>query len=149
MELTRSLGSLVKMAIRLQDGRSGVRFPVREINFSSLQNVQTGSGAHTASQSLGTGALSVGVIRTGLHLVSKLGVSEDTHPLPLHVIMAWTGMTSPLNLLWTNQNGIQRHLCLVYGRPCVRVPSSKQLDILTIFNILTNNCKQQNIQVEA
>jgi hypothetical protein len=37
MELIRSLDSLVKMAIRLQAGRSGVRFPVRERNFSFLE----------------------------------------------------------------------------------------------------------------
>jgi len=47
MELIRSPDSLVKVAIRLQAGRSGVRFPVRERKF--LQNVQTGSGVHTAS----------------------------------------------------------------------------------------------------
>jgi hypothetical protein len=32
-----------------------------------------------------------GVIRTGFHLVSKLRMSGDTHLLPLHAVVAWTG----------------------------------------------------------
>ena len=42
------------MATRVQALRSGVRIPVREIDFSLLQKAQTGSEAHKASYSMGT-----------------------------------------------------------------------------------------------
>jgi hypothetical protein len=42
-----------------------VRFPAGAGNFSLRHRVQTGSGAHSASYAVGTGALSLGVKRSG------------------------------------------------------------------------------------
>ena len=43
----------VGTAIKLRDGRSGIRIMRRKIYFYLLQNVQTGSRAHPASYSMG------------------------------------------------------------------------------------------------
>jgi hypothetical protein len=48
-------GGVVGVATRLRAGRSGFRISVKETDFSLLQNVQTGSGAHSPSYSMGTG----------------------------------------------------------------------------------------------
>jgi hypothetical protein len=53
MDNTGSQSSLVGIVTRLRAGRSGVRIPVEARDFSLLQNVQTGSGAHPASYSVG------------------------------------------------------------------------------------------------
>jgi hypothetical protein len=45
----------------LRAGRSGVRNPVGTRRFSPLHSVETGSGAHLALHSIGTGALAPGV----------------------------------------------------------------------------------------
>ena len=47
--------TIVDTVMRLQAGRSGVQIRVRPRDFSHLQNVQTGSGAHTAPYSVRTG----------------------------------------------------------------------------------------------
>ena len=44
-------------------GRCGVRVPARARDFTVLQNVQTGPGAHLATCSKGTGLTSPGVKR--------------------------------------------------------------------------------------
>jgi len=44
------------MATWLWSARFGVRIPARAINLSTLQNAQAGSGAHTASYSMGNGS---------------------------------------------------------------------------------------------
>jgi len=53
----QSQSNIVGMATQLWDGRSGVRNPVaaRDFFFLFSKNVQTGSGAHPASNSMGTG----------------------------------------------------------------------------------------------
>jgi len=43
------------MATQLWDGRSGVQNPVAARDFIFLKNVQTGSGVHLASNSMGSG----------------------------------------------------------------------------------------------
>jgi hypothetical protein len=47
----------VDTATVLQAGRNGVRILAGARDFSLLRNMQTGSGAHPASYSMGTGAL--------------------------------------------------------------------------------------------
>jgi hypothetical protein len=49
----------------LRPGRSGVRIPVAGSDFSLLQNIQSGSGAHPASCSVGTGCFLQVAKRTG------------------------------------------------------------------------------------
>ena len=56
--MLRSWDSSASIATRLRAGRSGVRIPAEARDFSPLQNVGSGSGAHTASYSLGTSVLS-------------------------------------------------------------------------------------------
>jgi len=58
MEHYWSRGSVVGLATRLQAGRPGIRIPVGLRDFSLLQNVQAGPGAHLASYSVGTGVIS-------------------------------------------------------------------------------------------
>jgi len=77
-------------------GRAGNRIVVGARDFSVL-NFQTGSGAHPASCSVGTGVLlwvlaffarvkGLGREVNHLHLVPRLSVSEDVPALPcLHV----------------------------------------------------------------
>ena len=48
----RSRASVVSIVARLRTGRAGVRFLVEAIDFSLLQNIGTGCGAHTASYSM-------------------------------------------------------------------------------------------------
>jgi len=91
MELIRSLGSLVKMAIR----PTGWMFPcsipgMGKKFFFSSKRPDWLWGPHSFLL-IGYWGSFRGVIRTGLHLVSKLGVSGDTQLLPLHAVMAWTG----------------------------------------------------------
>ena len=67
--------SSVSTVTRLQTRRpksSGVRIPEKARDFSLLQNVQTGSGAHPASYSLGTGVLHrVKAVRTWCRQVTS------------------------------------------------------------------------------
>lgn len=50
---------------QLRAGRSGVRIQAGATTFSLLRNVQTGSGAHSSSYSIGTGVFAPGVKRPG------------------------------------------------------------------------------------
>ena len=50
---------------RLRPGQSGVQIPARTKYMPLPQNVQTVSGAHPASSSVGTGSFSLGVKRPG------------------------------------------------------------------------------------
>ena len=54
--------SLVGMATRLRVVRPGFRIPVEAKDFSVIQNVQTGSGAHPAFYTMGTGVISQGKV---------------------------------------------------------------------------------------
>ena len=56
----RSRDKVVGIATRLRAGGFRVRILVRSKDFSLLQNVQTGSGAHPASSSVCSGVLSRG-----------------------------------------------------------------------------------------
>ena len=56
----RSSNASVGIETRLRAGRSRFQIVVGATDFSLLQNIQTGAGAHTASYSLGTGVLSRG-----------------------------------------------------------------------------------------
>jgi hypothetical protein len=60
----------------LDDRAIGVRFPAGAKDFSSILYVQTGSGAHPASCTMGTG----GSFPRGLKRCR--GVTLTTHPLP-------------------------------------------------------------------
>jgi hypothetical protein len=74
-----------------------MHIPVRERDFSLLQNVQTGFGAHSAYYSMGTRVLSRRLsgrsvkITTHLHLVTKSRISGAIPLLPLYAFMAWRG----------------------------------------------------------
>jgi hypothetical protein len=74
--------------LRARRPRVRVRFPIGESDFSVLHNVQTGSGAHPASYTAGTGAVSPGIKRQGReadHSVpsrSKIKNSGAIPPLP-------------------------------------------------------------------
>jgi hypothetical protein len=82
----------VSLVTRLQAEQSGVWFLARERYFSSVQNVQTNTGTHLASCSVGT----------GVHSLESEWVGRATSPHPLvgrlmtaaivllYAIMAWT-----------------------------------------------------------
>jgi hypothetical protein len=57
--------SSVGIVTRLDEQGVGVRFPVGANVFSILRNVQTGSGAHSASCVMGTGGSFSGSKATG------------------------------------------------------------------------------------
>ena len=69
------------IAMKLRDGRSGVRVSVGASDFFFLQNVQTGSVVHSAPDSRGTGALFGGQrgrsvkLSSHLHTAPRLGIS--------------------------------------------------------------------------
>jgi len=69
-------------------------------NFFLLQNIQTGSGAHPASYSLGTGLPFWGLSAQGMmlttrfHLAPRLRISGAI-PLILCIFMVWTGPPYP------------------------------------------------------
>ena len=56
---------MVGTVTSLRTARSGLPFPLWSRDLSVLQNIQTGSGAHAASYSRGTGFLSSEVNRPG------------------------------------------------------------------------------------
>jgi hypothetical protein len=78
----------------LRAGRSGVRVPAGAGNFTLLHRLQTGSGAHTASYSVGTTNSFPGVKRPGreatthLHLVPMSRMCGATPPIPKYAFMA-------------------------------------------------------------
>ena len=92
-------GSVVGIMTVLLAERSGARIPVGERDFSVLRNVQTGSGTHPASCSVGTEVHFQGQSGRGvqliihLHIVPRLGMNENVPLLPLYV---WTGKTFSL-----------------------------------------------------
>jgi glutamine synthetase type III len=72
--------------------------------YSLFQNFQTGSGAHTASFSMGTDIRSRGYsgrsmkVSSHIHLVPKLSVNGATPLLLPYAFMAWKGTPLPLPL---------------------------------------------------
>jgi hypothetical protein len=99
----RGARSWVGIATRLQAEGPGVWIP-EGARYFFLQNVQTDSGTHSSSYSIGTGVLSRvcsgrGVKLTHLHLLPRLRICGSTGipRLPLCAFMAWTVKTS---LLW-------------------------------------------------
>jgi hypothetical protein len=88
----------------LEDQAIEVRSPARAKDFSSNLCIQTGTGVHPVSYTMGTGVLSQGVRR-------GLGVTLTTHPLTTHVNMRTTdlvginGITRVL-LVYTCQQGV-------------------------------------------
>jgi hypothetical protein len=78
------------------DWTAGVRSPTEAEDFSSNLCVQTGSGAHPASYTMGTGALSPGVKR-------GRGVMLTTHPLLVPTLIKSRSYTSchPNAPLWS------------------------------------------------
>jgi hypothetical protein len=80
------------------DWTTGVRSPTGAEDFSSTLCVQTGSGAHPASCTMGTGVLSPGVKRgrgvmliTHPHLVPRLSMSRSYASSPPCASMACSG----------------------------------------------------------
>jgi len=73
--------------------------PGRDKVFSLLQNIQTGSGAHSASISRVLGVLSLGVKQPGCEVTSRFHVilrprmSVATPLLLLYILMVWTVTT--------------------------------------------------------
>jgi len=72
-------------------------------DLSVLRNIQTGSGIHPASCSVGTGGFSTGVKRlmsaVKWSTPSSTKVKNGVLPLlPLYAFMAWTGTTVVFNV---------------------------------------------------
>jgi hypothetical protein len=88
---------MIHVATRSQAGRSGVRVPIGARKFSLLQKVQTASGTHTASYSMGSMVnfqekSGQGVtFTTDLNVVPGLRMSGAIPLLPLYAFMARTG----------------------------------------------------------
>jgi len=77
--------------------RSEFRIPSMNKRFFSSKTVQTGSGAHRASYSVGNGVTSRGMkLTTHLHLVLRLRMSGAAPLLPVYTFMAWTGTVLPI-----------------------------------------------------
>lgn len=85
-------GSVIGIATTL---RSGLRVPVGAVDFSFLQNVKTGCGAHPTCCSMGSGVLSRGV-------KSLLGVNNSP-PSAVEVKNGWGIILHPLCafVVWT------------------------------------------------
>ena len=87
---------------QLLSGRFGFRIPAKARHLSFLQNVQTGSGAQTTSQNMGTAVLARGysgcgvILVTHFHLAPRLRMSGAIGLTPLHAFKAWTGTALPL-----------------------------------------------------
>jgi len=81
-----------------------VNRPLEARDVCHLQNVETGSGAHPAFHSVGTGAVfhrlsGQGVkLTTHHHLALRLIMSGAIPFFPLYAFMAWTEETLPLPL---------------------------------------------------
>jgi hypothetical protein len=74
---------------------AGVRFPTGGKRFSLLSNFETGSEAHSSSYSVGTGAFSLGVKRSGLeadHLPPSTEVINGDAVLALPHTCSWRGV---------------------------------------------------------
>jgi hypothetical protein len=77
-------------------------------NFSLHHRVQNGSGAHSASCPMGTGALSLGVkLTTHLHLVPRSRVGGAIPPLPQYIFMAWCLVKHRNNFTFTLPHIVQ------------------------------------------
>ena len=92
--------SLIRTETRLCTGKSRASIAAVTKDFSLHQNVQTSSGAHSASCSVGTEVLSQessgqGVrLTTHLHLVQRLRTSGAVSPhLALYAAMVWRRKT--------------------------------------------------------
>jgi hypothetical protein len=89
------------IATRLWYGQTGVRKPVKEGEVSLLQNVQTNSGDHPASYSMGTGFFPEGksgqgvMSTTHFHLTPRFRQCSDTST-SLFACVAWSGTILPL-----------------------------------------------------
>jgi hypothetical protein len=83
----------IAIGYELDDPGSRVRFPAGVGNFSLHHRIQTGSGAHPASYSKGTGDLSLGVKRPGRE-------ADHSPPSSAEVKNAWNcTSTPPIRLL--------------------------------------------------
>ena len=103
-----SVGSTYFIVTRLQTGRSGIRISASAGDFCLLENVQTGSGAHPASCSVGTVAVCPEVKRPGrevsgsprlaihLRLLPRLRICGTGRLLVLYAFMPRVGKTPPL-----------------------------------------------------
>jgi hypothetical protein len=83
--------SKVSIVIKLQAVRSGIQIMDRTTEFSVFHNVQTGSGAHAASSSMGTVILPWGYRAwdTHLHPGLRLRMSGATPLFPLLHMPSW------------------------------------------------------------
>jgi hypothetical protein len=91
----------------LVDRAIGVRFPAKAEDFSSSLCVQTGSGAHPASCTMGTGGPFPGekrgrgvMLTTHPHLVPRSWMSRSYTPLPSSASMACRGTALPSTLIF-------------------------------------------------
>lgn len=83
---------------RPQVGRSGVWIPVRTRDFLLLQTVQTGSGVHPSSYSMGTGVFSRGAQQPGREV--------DSPPSSTKIMNEWSyeyTSNSPMCLDWMDR----------------------------------------------
>ena len=89
-------GSVVGIVTVLLTGRFGARIPVGVRDFPLLRNVQTGSGTHTASYSVGTYVLLRG--QSGLGCVVKYSRESSAE-----VRNEWSYTSSPPICVWTGK----------------------------------------------
>jgi hypothetical protein len=114
----------------------GVRFPAGAGNFSFHHLcVQTSSGAHQASYSMGTGSLSLGVKWPGREAdhsppsSAELKMRGDIPPLLQYVSMVWClvkhrdNFTFYLYQIWGMHATIQFRICCLHVA-CYKRPSS-------------------------
>jgi hypothetical protein len=115
---------------RIQAGGSGVRIPVGTRDFALLQKVQTDSGAHLASYTMGTGVLSRGVKRPD-HDVYHSPPSSD------EIRNEWRYTSTPLAYLLY---GLERYSCTFTF-------FTKTNEILKIENgcVLKRYCKKLDV----
>jgi hypothetical protein len=95
--LHKNTNSVVGIASRLRNGRSGVRIPAGEKSFLSTPKRPNPLWGPTSLLLTGTAVLSrrysdqVVVLITRHHLALRLRISGVMPLFPLHAIMAWTG----------------------------------------------------------
>jgi hypothetical protein len=92
---TARQGISVSIVTRLRAGRQGFDSRQEQLWDFSLRRVQTQSGAHPASYTVGTGGSFSGSkaarsveLTTHLHLVQRLRIGGAIHPLPQYVFIA-------------------------------------------------------------
>jgi len=116
---------------RLWTGQSRVRIVVAARDFSLLQNVQTGCGAHKVSYSLHTGVLS--------WQYSGWGMKFTTHQCGAEVKNEWSCTSTPLC-----PNGMDSETCMYFFLLCVGAVIVFLL-LLAFFEFCVDCCRKSPV----